>query len=284
MNPAVAGSEEFADFKIGYRNQWTGFTGAPKTMYISGHTDFGRRVTRVKSSFVKGGFHGVGGIITNDVIGATTNLNVKGAYSYHLTIAKKVYASFGVSVGWQQYTLDASMLDPAQSNDVMLASTSKAGMGDLGLGAWLYSKHFFAGLSMTQTATQLVLSQSNKLMKYSLSRHYYGIGGGRFPMSKYFTFIPSACIKGVVGAPISFDVNSKIRYKEMVWAALSYRVTDAVAFLAGVTLNKQFDFSYSYDFITSDISKFTSTGGSHEIVIGYRLGAKDKVYSPSDFW
>ncbi|MGN6647884.1 MAG: type IX secretion system membrane protein PorP/SprF [Cytophaga sp.] len=40
--------------------------------------------------------------------------------------------------------------------------------------------------------------------------------------------------------------------------------------------------SYSYDYITSDINKYT--GGSHEIVIGYRLRPQGRIICPSNFW
>ena len=31
LNPAIIGAEDITEFTLGYRNQWTGFEGAPRT-------------------------------------------------------------------------------------------------------------------------------------------------------------------------------------------------------------------------------------------------------------
>jgi type IX secretion system PorP/SprF family membrane protein len=37
INPAVVGIEDYTDIKVGYRNQWTNFEGAPTTYYLTAH-------------------------------------------------------------------------------------------------------------------------------------------------------------------------------------------------------------------------------------------------------
>jgi len=53
INPASMDAEHLAEFDIAYRNQWTLFPGAPKTMYASGsyyiddlHTKFGVKILK----------------------------------------------------------------------------------------------------------------------------------------------------------------------------------------------------------------------------------------------
>lgn len=284
LNPAVSGTEDYADIRAGYRKQWTGFDGSPRTMYLSAHTNIGKNlVTNNRSRNKKNGFHGVGGIITNDAIGPTTTTTVSGAYSYHLKLSKKIFASLGAMGGFNQFTVDGGKLVASNPNDALITGQSKTGLGDITVGAWVYSDKFYAGASMAQLAPNIQFAKSSgNLENYSLTHHYFIMAGYRIPLGYDFTLIPSFCIKGAAPAPMSFDINAKVRYKDFCWAGISYRNRDAVAAMVGVIINNTFDVSYSYDYITSDINKYT--GGSHEIVIGYRLRSQGRVICPSNFW
>jgi type IX secretion system PorP/SprF family membrane protein len=283
LNPAVSGTEDYTDVRAGYRKQWTGFDGSPRTMYVSAHGNIGKRlVTNNRSKNKKYGFHGIGGVITSDAIGPTTTTTVSAAYSYHMKISKKVFASLGLMGGFNQFTLDGSKLYAANPSDPLIGGMSKIGMGDITLGAWVYGEKFYAGASMAQLAPSIQFSQTGQQTDYALTKHYFIMGGYRIPVGYNLMFIPSFCIKGTTPAPMSFDINAKLRYKNFLWAGVSYRNRDAVAAMAGVIINNMFDISYSYDYITSDINKYT--GGSHEIVIGYRIRSKIRDICPSNFW
>ena len=283
LNPAVSGTEDYTDIRAGYRKQWTGFDGSPRTMYLSAHGNIGKRlVTHNRSRNKKYGFHGLGGIITSDAIGPTTTTTVSAAYSYHMKVSKKVFASLGLMGGFNQFSLDGAKLNPATQNDGLIGGMSKIGMGDITVGAWVYSDKFYAGASMAQLAPSIAFTQTGQRTDYILTKHYFIMAGYKIPIGYDFVFVPSFCIKATTPAPMSFDINAKIRYKNFLWAGVSYRNRDAVAAMAGVIINKMFDISYSYDYITSDIHKYT--GGSHEIVIGYRLKSKIDDICPSNFW
>lgn len=284
LNPAVSGTEDYADIRAGYRKQWAGFEGSPRTMYLSAHTNIGKHlVTSNRSRNRKNGFHGVGGIITNDAIGPTTTTTVSAAYSYHLKLTRKVFASLGAMGGFNQFTVDGSKLVAGNPNDALITGMSKTGLGDITVGAWVYSDKFYAGASMAQLAPSIQFTKtSSSVDSYSLTHHYFVMAGYRIPLGYDFTFIPSFCIKAAAPAPMSFDINAKVRYKDFCWAGISYRNRDALAAMVGVIINNTFDVSYSYDYITSNINKYT--GGSHEIVIGYRLRPQGRVICPSNFW
>src|SRR5690606_33059748 len=83
LNPAVSGTEDYTDIRLGFRKQWVNFEGSPRTMYLSAHTALGKsRVVNNRSKNKKNGFHGVGAIISNDVIGPTKTTTIDLAYSY----------------------------------------------------------------------------------------------------------------------------------------------------------------------------------------------------------
>jgi len=283
LNPAVSGTEDYTDIRAGYRKQWAGFEGAPRTMYLSAHTNIGKHlVTNNRSRHKKNGFHGIGGIVTNDAIGPTTTTTVSLAYSYHMKISKKVFVSLGLMGGFNQFTVDPSKFIANNNNDASLTGQSKIGMGDITAGAWVYSDKFFAGASMAQLAPSITFTKSSEQMNYTLTKHYFIMAGYRIPLGYDLALIPSFIIKATAPAPLSFDINAKIRYKDFLWAGVSYRNKNAIAGMVGIIINNMFDVSYSYDYVTNDIRHYT--GGSHEIVIGYRLRKPGKIICPSNFW
>jgi type IX secretion system PorP/SprF family membrane protein len=260
-------------------------------MYLSAHTNLGKHlVTENRSRHKTLGFHGLGGIITNDAIGPTVSTTINGAYSYHIKISKGkitkkrsgTFASLGVMGGINQFSLDASKLVAADAGDGLITSSSKIALGDITLGAWIYSDKFYIGASLAQVAPTVAVTRTGELADYSLTNHYFVMAGYGIPLGYNFKLIPSVCIKGTTPAPLSFDINAKIRYKDFLWGGMSYRNTDAVAIMLGVVVDNKFDISYSYDYITSDINRYT--GGSHEIVIGYRLIKQCVFVCPSNFW
>ena len=42
INPALAGTEDFIDIKLGGRYQWMGIEAAPKTIYLTAHSTLGK--------------------------------------------------------------------------------------------------------------------------------------------------------------------------------------------------------------------------------------------------
>jgi Type IX secretion system membrane protein PorP/SprF len=81
---------------------------------------------------------------------------------------------------------------------------------------------------------------------------------------------------------MQLDLNAKVRYRDLVWAGLSYRNKDAMVLMAGATLLKNWDVAYSYDITTSELRKYS--GGSHEVIIGYRWVKNNNVKPTSQFW
>ncbi|MFN8438063.1 MAG: type IX secretion system membrane protein PorP/SprF [Cytophagales bacterium] len=283
VNPAVSGSEDYVDLKAGYRNQWINMDGAPTTMFLSGHAPLGKNkaMSSNRSKNKKNGWHGIGGVVSHDAIGPTTTTSFSGSYSYHLKLSEKLVGSFGVLGGLQRFLIDGNKLTTVTAGDAAVSSVSGTSLADLNTGVWLYSKTFYTGFSMVQVFPQkLVRSDANN---GKLAQHMFLMGGVRIPFGYEgeFTFIPSAVMKIVYPAPITFDINAKLKYKDKVWAGVSYRRTDAVGLLAGF-LVQNFEMSYSYDINTSSLRKYN--GGSHEIIIGYRIPIVSRIICPSNFW
>ena len=88
--------------------------------------------------------------------------------------------------------------------------------------------------------------------------------------------------KAVQGAPVEFDVNFNVLFKELFWLGASYRTGDAIAFITQYQLTKQLRFGYSYDYALTKLNNYSS--GTHEFTLGYDFTFdKAKIITPRYF-
>lgn len=287
LNPAAGGVGNYWDIKAGYRNQWTGFDGAPKTFFVSGHGSIGYPNERVRGS-QKQPHHGVGGYMYRDELGPIVWSGAYGSYSYHMKLSKKVTASLGAFAGILQYQIKGSELVFVQNPDDPSVSRSTISKitPDGSLGLWVYSDHFFVGLSgnqLLQNRIKLEKDGQSVASTGKLNNHYFATAGYKIELNNEWDLIPTTMIKYVQSAPIQVDVNARLKYNDMIWGGVSYRNKDAIALFAGVLIKENFEIGYAYDFTTSAIRK--SSGGSHEIILGTKLPFKsNRVFCPNNFW
>ena len=90
-------------------------------------------------------------------------------------------------------------------------------------------------------------------------------------------------VKGVAGAPISFDINANVLLYDRLEFGASYRWEDAVSALVNFGVTPDFRIGYAYDYTISEFSN-SQTGGSHEIILLYDLDlSKKNLKSPRFF-
>jgi type IX secretion system PorP/SprF family membrane protein len=288
LNPAVTGTSDYGHITAGYRNQWAGaFQGdAPRTYYIAGHTAIGRYNGKPHPYRNKHeGYHAAGGMAYNDVTGPTSRLGILGSYAYNERLSGYWRIALGISAGVQQFTLNTDKLVFADPEAI---STQRKWVPDGNIGIWIYNRHFYVGGAVQQIFQSKLnfeipdgIDSKTKISK--LSNHYFITSGIKLDVAPDWAVIPSFMLKFNKPAPVSADINTKIRYKDMLWLGASYRALDAVSVLCGFVISNTLEFSYSYDLTTSKIKSYAQSG-THEFVLGYRLWPNAKIESPSDFW
>ncbi|MCC9138454.1 type IX secretion system membrane protein PorP/SprF [Pontibacter silvestris] len=301
INPAVGGIEDYADLRMGYRAQWVGIEGAPRSFYASVHAPIGKyNVARAtgKESLNRYGFssidkykkakphHGVGAMAQVDKAGLLQTSTLNLSYAYHLPLNKYLMLSSGIYGGFTQFkanTEEAIAFDP---NDPYLAGNIMNSSNlDLGVGFWLYSPDFYIGVSGAQLAgkNRDFIQNEETVEPYNRQQpHLYTTAGLRLQLTRDLSFTPSVMVKATQSASPSIDVNTKVTYNQQLWGGVSYRHKDAVAVMAGININYLLDVGYTYDVTTSGLNK--ATRGSHEVVVGIKLGNKDKVICPQWLW
>ncbi len=256
INPGVAGIGNQICATAIYRQQWSGFDGAPQTFLFNAHGP------------VNALHGGLGLTVFNDQLGFENNTLARLAYSYHTTLGGPGTLGIGVSGGMVSKSISGTWIAPDGTNgatDVVIpqGGTSQATY-DLGFGVYYKTPDLYVGLSTTHiTETDL------KDVNVDMARHYYVIGGYNYRINGDFTLKPGVFVKSDA-ASTQIDLNVSVLYNNMVWLGVTYRMADAIAPMLGY----QHDFGqsmlkigYSYDVTTSQLKNYSS--GSHEIMVNY---------------
>lgn len=259
INPAAAGSQDYMAISAGFRQQWAGFNGAPRTQMVSANT-------RIHDNM------GVGGIIYNDVTGPLRNIGFQGSYAYHMKINDNSKLSLGMSLSLTQHILDASQFVLHQAVDNTLNNaTVRSFNPDAVFGAYYYGKKFFAGISIPQLL-QGKYKFGNLLDDFNREiRHYYASGGYKFDLNENFQLQPSVLLKYAPNTPFQYDINARLFYKQNMWTGISYRSNESLVAMFGMKRDK-FVIGYSYDYILSNIRNYSA--GTHELYLEFQLPNK----------
>lgn len=288
LNPAVGGTEDFVDAKVGFRAQWLGLEGSPTTYYFSIHAPVGKEFGPSHGHH-KGehkGWHGIGMYAYNDVTGSTGRSGALFSYAYDLPLGKHLRMSIGAFGGFQNFRVDGTEFVLYDQNDNILNGVKSAFVPDMIIGTWLYNKYFFAGIAAHQLLRNRLDFQDvlNVTEESALTNHMFMTVGTNVPVGWDWNVIPSMMIKYVNPAAPSVDINAKAAYdKGKYWFGGSYRVGDSFIGIVGTTIKYRLAVSYSFDLTHTDLAPH-APGGSHEVVVTYKIPPHPQGVCPSKFW
>ena len=311
LNPALTGIENYTDLKASVRNQWVGFSGAPRTSYLTIHGPIGKKDYRTTAtSYQVPGqnprgnaywesytapepHHGIGLTVVNDRTGNFTRFSSAVTYAYHLGLNARTSLAAGFSGGITMVSLnsDGKLFFGSNPSDPAVggsnASDLKKLKPDIGFGLWLYSADYFVGVSGQQIIPQKLMFVDDATFKTKgrLVPHIFLTAGYRFLLSEDINAVPSVMVKYINGAfkdNYQAEANLKLQYRDLAWVGGSYRQFDGYAAMAGLNVSNTFNLGYSYDFTKSDINAYSR--GTHEIVVGFLLGNKYDDSCPRAMW
>jgi len=253
FNPAYAGTAEKIPIKFHMRQQWIGFTDAPRTQYISTHAYLPLQI-------------GIGGQLYNNITGPTRQTGVKLAFAKHFNITKESYLSFGLSAELYQNLFDTEKLQTGIPNDPTLSNPVKQTLApDASFGAMYYTNNYFAGISVTNLIqSNYDVFETGSDFENPINRTFYLTGGYVFEINKLLKYEPSVLVKKTIALPIQADICNKVTYKNMLITGLSFRTNFDLIFLAGFRYSL-FEIYYAYDITFSEMKTYNS--GSQEIVL-----------------
>lgn len=287
FNPAAAGIQGKFNADVGYRNQWSGFEGAPRSFFFAGNYVLGKhhkrrhykdhairvsnpdlfKVQDTTSAFK----HVVGAYSLNNITGPMSSTAAYGTYTYHIPI-QEFQLSLGAALGVNNIRINPNEVEVEQQNDALyqeyVINNQNTTFFDMTLGMMFYSHNFYLGYAANGIAPNKVQFGSESL-DASLNTHHYFSAGAKFGISQNLYLKPSVLVRVLKDAPVSYDFNLLADYKGMFWVGGTYRNKDAIVFMGGLSFNRHYLVSYSYDLTLSELKNYNS--GTHEIILGIHL-------------
>ncbi|MCE3258886.1 MAG: putative rane protein [Bacteroidetes bacterium] len=272
VNPAYAGSRDALSMVADYRNQWTGWKGAPTTANFIVHTPL------VRESI------GLGLNVVHDVIGPTEKTALFGDFAYRLRLNKKNdRLCFGLRAGADMIRNNTAGLKSTDANDPITLNNTNFSTNALNFGAgiYYYGKRHFIGI----TAPKIIPNELSNDPNFSNSTqvlHYYLIAGYVFKLNSLWDLKPGFGVKYTENAPLSIDGNLSLLFNEKIWFGVMYRHGAAAGANVVYNVTKQLRLGYAYDYSITNMGRYSPS--THEIMIGFDfLSPQKAMKSPRYF-
>jgi type IX secretion system PorP/SprF family membrane protein len=275
INPAYTGLEGSVRFSGLVRSQWAGYSNDGGTAPQTALFNFSAPLLRANS--------GAGVNAYYETFAATTILNFKGNYAYHLNVGGGKL-SFGVSLGAFSQGRDASKYRFLDQGDPNIPGNNNSTQFDVGGGLYYRTQRLFVGLSGQHlTRPKFTLNNASPY----LERHWYGIVGYNYEVNPTITLTPSVLFKTANFATSANSLEGQLMatFNNRFYAALGYTQEEAGNLLVGASLFKDnsLRISYGLDLITN--GREAKQTASHEIMLSYQLpvalkGPKPAIRTP----
>ncbi len=285
INPAVAGSDGFSSYNLTAREQWLGYSGAPRTYsvsfqtrmlkksYILRNTSARKRIFRPKSE----GRVGLGGYVFSDKNGLVQRTGAQLTYAYHTWLYGETQLSFGLSATAFHFRINEDQIAFEDPDDPILYSDLRKGVfiPDANFGVYLLNYRYNIGFSVEQLFQSYAKIGNPGYGNLTFMRHFYLFGSYTLPLSGDSEIQPNFMFRMSEQWKPQMDLGANYLYKQDFWAGLSYRTGNVLIANVGARF-ENFYFGYSFDFSFSEIQRLTY--GSHELMIAIKIGDNSRRY------
>ncbi|PBQ34546.1 hypothetical protein CNR22_23100 [Sphingobacteriaceae bacterium] len=255
INPAFAGSANWAVATIKHRQQFVGLNGHPSSGTLNFHAPIQKKHL------------GFGLKIINDKIAVQTSIHMAGIISYHLNFAGGKLSS-GIEFGFNNRRINYTSLVVNKQGDAALPPNAMAAtVPDASYGFYYQKKQFYAGFSQYH-----ILQKRFNFTPTSsahLYRHFYFLAGNVYKLSTHFTVEPSLLIKCQNAAKIQIDLNATVYYNDVIGLGLQLRTKESFIVFLKISVSENFKIAYAYDHTVSKLGLYSK--GSHELIISYAI-------------
>lgn len=272
VNPAYAGYHPYPVVSAVVREQWLGFTGAPKTQSLSFHAP------------ISSGKIGLGLNLQRRSIGVSSATTADVIYDYRIPLGPGIL-SLGVQASGRFLRVDYS--DPAVKTvqDVQIdpgveSMADSKFLANVGAGIYYSTSSFYLGLSSPRLMTSDIDFELNNLFTAREQAHYYGMTGIAIPIDHKMSFVPQLLVRYTPSTPVSADLNLGVRWREDHSVGVTLRKGDqdnlleSIDFIVSAKILRGLRVAVAYDFSFSKLKQYHD--GSLEVMLMYWFGEPAK--------
>ena len=262
FNPAAVGDGDMIQITGQWRpQQWIGMPNSANTLIFSVNSPLKIGKTN----------QGIGLTLLNDNAGLFTNRAAHLQYAFRKQLGSGVL-SIGTDIGFVSLGFRGDSISKFTSDyhdftgDPEIPQSTLVGMSfDMSLGLYYSTSKWYTGISYQHLNSPTVNWGDHTQFRQTGSLFLTGGYKWDLPDTKY-VFKPSTLIKTDFSS-MQIDLTARVEYDAKYWGGLSYRLEDAIVFLAGINMAEGLSIGFSYDLSTSQIS--TVSWGTPELLLMY---------------
>ncbi len=285
INPAVAGSDGFTSFNLTAREQWVGYSGAPRTFSFSWQTRMLKRSYLLKQISNKRSVYrpktdgkiGLGGYVFNDRNGLVNRTGFQLSYSYHMWLENSTQLSMGLAFTGYHFKINEKEINFEDPNEPWLNNDLRRGIfvPDASFGIYVLNARYNFGFSTEQLFGAAAKIGDVAYRNFRMDRHYYLFGSYSFLSGSKIELQPSVLIMMSEQLKPQADIGFTYIYDQSLWAGLSYRTSGAIIANFGFRYTNMF-IGYAFDFTLQEIQRVTY--GTHELTVAMKFGDSARKY------
>ena len=265
-NPAYAGVEGHTVLFLMHKTQWSNVPGAPVESHANFHVP------------LKGGLSfGAFAFTEKDYVFKTSGGKVTGGYL--VAMDRTHFLRFGMSIGAGNTIVDPELAREYQNDDKLNSlSNNSFLMGDLGM--TYHFGHFNLGVSLPSLFERpIALSDGLQPVSFKPTDNVLYKVNYRGHINDDIAIEPHVIYRQSKYLPNQWEASTILHIYHLVWAGVTYRQDAGFVGLLGFKIKESLGVGYSYGVGNASFSN--QLGGSHEIHIGYHIGAKKKHHGHS---
>lgn len=267
FNPGLTGYEGSA-VRGFVRNQWSGFEGAPQTVFFSTELDFGELAGEVDPALM--GKNALSLNLLHDTYGAFRENELLLNYASRVRLTEMHNLRLGVGIIYQSIRLDGSALTTEEQNDPTLGqyygTFSDMQLIDLNAGIALTHKNYYVSYALQRLNGGKVSKGDQFITGYPMEQFVQA--GFREALTPDFSVITNVFFRSRKDLPNVLELNIKALFRDKVWIGAGHRVDYASNLQFGF-LTRRMKFGYVYEFPMGQ--SYLLPGTTHEFTVVLNL-------------
>lgn len=258
LSPSYAGNFNNKYLFMGYRSDWSGIDGGPKTLRLSYNDVYKQNM-------------GYGGKLIYDKAGIFKQTVLLGTYSYRVKIAEDHFIMFGLSAGFYsntlnlkdyyndpKYTLDPALISANVTSRLKFMSDFSAVYSFKGLDAGL----LFSNINFGDAKFQDQSIHYKPLSNFQIHASYLYRISDRWDVSPIMVLRGGRLIKS------QFEVASQVVYQKNLWASLMFRDPGIWGVGVGANITRSIKIGYNFNIAAATAPRYFN---NHEICLGINI-------------
>jgi type IX secretion system PorP/SprF family membrane protein len=258
LAPSYAGNDNAKYLFTGYRSDWSGIPGGPKTVRLS-----------YSDALMQNA--GYGGRIVYDKTGIFSQLYVMGSYSYRLEFIDSHFLLFGMSAGFYRNGINLTDYynDPNYDLDPALTGADIRSklkfMSDVSMVyRWeaLEAGFLFTNITFGEANYNEVETRYKPLANFQFHAAY------RYDIDETWSLSPLVIVRSGKYIKSQFEIATQVSYTERFRGSVVFRDPGIFGFGAGLDIDKGLKLGYNFNFATNvQLNAFNS----HEVTLGINI-------------